>query len=198
MFVFKFGIRKCFDFAQICTQTQTITLGNMHEKLYLRKQTQWQARSQAGAWVQLHPLRVPLHPLALCLAPYVHYVLKRQVPNVRTATPRLLILSSLDGTSSVRLKLCCTVAPRLLIFSSIDGSSCVRLKLCCTAEPRLLIFSSIDGSSCVRLKLCCTAAPRLLILFSLDGRSCVRLKLCCTAAPRLLNIFLHMTVVVCA
>ena len=27
----------------------------------------------------------------------------------------LLIFSSLDGTSSVRLKLCCTTAPRLLI-----------------------------------------------------------------------------------
>ena len=64
----------------------------------------------------------------------------------------LFIFSSLDGTSSVRLKLCCTVAPRLLIFSSLDGSSSVRQK-CCTAAPRLLIFSSLDGTSSLRLKL---------------------------------------------
>ena len=97
-----------------------------------------------------------------------------------------LIFSSLDGTSCVRLKICCTAAPRLRIFSSLDGTSSVRLKLCCTAALRLLIFSSLDGSSSVRLKLCCIAAPRLLIFSSLDGTSSVRLKLCCTAAPRLL------------
>ena len=59
----------------------------------------------------------------------------------------LLIFSSLDGTSSVRLKLCCTAAPRLLIFCSLDGTSSVRLKLCCTAVPMLLIFSSLDGGT---------------------------------------------------
>ena len=94
----------------------------------------------------------------------------------------LLIFSSLDGTSSVRLKLCCTATPGLLIFSSLDGSSSVRLKLCCTAAPRLLIFSSLDGSSSVRLKLCCTAAPRLLIVSSLDGSTSARPKLFCTQA----------------
>ena len=103
-----------------------------------------------------------------------------------TATASLLIFSSLDGTSSVRLKVCCTAAPRLLICFSLDGTSNVRLKLCCTAAPRLLIFSSLGGTSSVRLKACCTAAPRLLICFSLDGTSSVRLQVCCTAAPRLL------------
>ena len=104
-----------------------------------------------------------------------------------------LIFSSLDGTSSVRLKLCCTAAPRLLIFS-LDGTSSVRLKLCCTAVPRLLIFSSLDGTSLtlggtsldgtssVRLKLRCTAVLMLLIFSSVDGGSCVHLKLCCTQA----------------
>ena len=118
-------------------------------------------------WVQLHPLRVhctlcgpiapsayPLHPLALRFAPYVHNIpTDLSAKLCCTAAPRLLIFSSLDGTSSVRLKLCCTAAPRLLIFSSLDGTSSVRLKLCCTAAPRLLIFSSVDGSSCVRLNL---------------------------------------------
>ena len=55
-------------------------------------------------------------------------------------------LSSLDGTSSARLKLCCTAALRPLIFFSLDGTSSVRLKLCCTAVHRVLIFS-LDGSS---------------------------------------------------
>ena len=59
----------------------------------------------------------------------------------------------------------------LLIFSSLDGTSSVRLKVCCTATPRLLMRSSLDGTSSVRLKLCCTAAPRLLIIYSLDGSS---------------------------
>ena len=72
--------------------------------------------------------------------------------------PRLLIFSYLDGTSSVRLKLCCTAVPRLLTFSSLDGTSSVRLKLCCTAVLRLLIFSFPYGGSCVRVKLCCTQA----------------------------------------
>ena len=46
------------------------------------------------------------------------------------------------------------------MFSSLDGTSIMRLNLCCTAVPRLLIFSfsSVDGGSCVRLKLCCTQA----------------------------------------
>ena len=60
--------------------------------------------------------------------------------------------------AGVRLRLCCAAAPRLLIFSSLNGTSSVRLKLRCTAAPRLLIFSSLDGSSSVRLKLCCTQA----------------------------------------
>ena len=76
------------------------------------------------------------------------------------AAPMLLIFSSLDGTSSVRLKLCGTAVPRLLIFSSLDGGICVRLKLCCTAAPRLTIFASLDGGSCVRLKLCSTYCCR--------------------------------------
>ena len=50
----------------------------------------------------------------------------------------------------------------LLIFSSLDDTSSMSLKSCCTAAPMLLIFSSLDGSSSTRLKLCCTAAPRLL------------------------------------
>ena len=65
----------------------------------------------------------------------------------------LLIFSILDGTSSVRLKLCCTAALRLLIFSPLDGTSSIRLKLCCTAASRLLMFSSLDGTSGVRPKL---------------------------------------------
>ena len=99
-----------------------------------------------------------------------------------TAAPRLLIFSSLDGTSSVRLKSCCTTVPRLLIFSSLDGSSCVRLKLCCSAVPRLLIFCSLDGASSVRLKLCCTAVPRPPLFSFVDGSSCVCLKFRCTQA----------------
>ena len=59
-----------------------------------------------------------------------------------------VLIFSLDGTSSVRLKLCCTAAPRLLIFSSLDSTSSVRLKLCCTAVPKLLIFSFLNGSNC--------------------------------------------------
>ena len=94
--------------------------------------------------------------------------------------PGYWYLSSLDGTSSVRLKLCCTAVPKLLIFSSLDGSSSAHLKLCCTAAPRLLIFSSLDGTSSVRLKLCCTTAPRLLIFSSLDGSRSARPKLFCT------------------
>ena len=110
----------------------------------------------------------------------------------RTAAPRLLIFSSLNGTSRVHLKLCCTAAHRLLILSSLDGTSSVRLKLCCTAAHRLLILSSLDSTSSVRLKLCCTALPRLLtysppyalgIFSSVDGSSCVRLKLCCRYRP---------------
>ena len=104
---------------------------------------------------------------------------------VAQAIDILWIFSSLDGTSSVRLKLCCTAAPGLLIFSSLDGSSSVRLKLCYTAAPMLLIFSSLDGTSSVRLKSCCTAAPRLLILSSLDGSSSsARPKLFCTQARK--------------
>ena len=60
--------------------------------------------------------------------------------------------------SSARLKLCCAAAPRLLIFSSLDGTSSVRLKLCCTAAPTLLIFSSLDGSSSARPRLYRTQA----------------------------------------
>ena len=58
-----------------------------------------------------------------------------------------MILFPLDGTSSVRLKLCCTAAPRLLLPSSLDGSSSVRLKLYCTAVRRLMILFPLDGSS---------------------------------------------------
>ena len=36
-----------------------------------------------------------------------------------------------DGTSSVRLNLCCTAAPRLFIFSSLDGSGTACPKLFC-------------------------------------------------------------------
>ena len=179
--------------------------------------------------VQLHPLRVPLHPLvlrfALCELGIFVYLLHRysficcifgyrsspsllpcladfivndfEPPGMLAwlrarlyrgarAIDIILIFLSLDGTSSVRLKLCCTAAPRQLIFFSVDGTSSGRLKLCCTAAPMLWYSPPyIDGSSSVRLKLCCTAAPRLL-MFSLDGTSSLRLKLCCTAAPRLL------------
>ena len=41
----------------------------------------------------------------------------------------------------------------LLIFSSPDGTSSVRLKLCCTAVPRMLIFSSLDMGAGTTLKL---------------------------------------------
>ena len=126
--------------------------------------------------MQLHPLRVPLRPLGLRLAPYVpapSYVVRsakatdillsrshhQRAPEVMPyRSAQVLIFSSLDVTSSVRLKLCCTAAPRPLIFSSLDGTCSVCLKLCCTAVLGLLIFSSLDGDSCVRLKLCCTQA----------------------------------------
>ena len=55
------------------------------------------------------------------------YVLRR-LKLCCTAAPRLLILFSLDGNTCERLKLCCTGVPRLLI-SSLDGTSSVRLKL---------------------------------------------------------------------
>ena len=88
--------------------------------------------------MHLHPLRVPLHPLALRLAPYIHMYFGAKL--CCTASPRLLIFSSLDGTTSLRMKLYCTAVHRLLIFSSLDGSSCVRLKLCCTAVPQATYF----------------------------------------------------------
>ena len=46
----------------------------------------------------------------------------------------------------------------LSIFLSLDGTSSERLKVCCTAQLAVTLdFLSLDGTSSERLKVCCTA-----------------------------------------